>query len=332
MKLYLKYFEENSYPFHSAPFENVKASEMMLYSDFAASVQEVLNQLIIGMAKYLKKETGFKNLVMAGGVTLNCTSNGVLDREKIFDNIFVFPAANDGGCSLGAALELAREKGEFDQKLPKRIGNVYFGKEYSDKEIENYLKNRKFHYEYVNADDFPNMIAELLHQNKIVAWLQKGFEFGPRALGARSILCSPCLRENTNRVNLAKNRELWRPLSPVVLDKFYDDIFEDERPYNMSEFMLKTCKIKDEWVRKIPAVTHVDQTSRPQYLKREYNNKLYDVIEEFYHICGVPLIINTSFNTRNQPIINSPLEALTEYESNSDLDCLVMGSWLISKS
>ncbi len=327
---YMKYFKKNNYPYNRAPFQGISAAELMTYVNFAASVQATLDNIVLGLAKYLKKVTQCQNFVMAGGVALNCTSNGFLDRAKVFDNIFVYPAANDAGCSVGAALEIARQKGMFDRKVPDRINNVYLGKKYSNTDYSIMLKNTNFHTEYIDDDEmFTRKVADLLANNKVLAWFQDGFEFGPRALGARSILSNPCRRENINKVNNAKNRELWRPLSPIVLDKYYKDVFIDDTPENMSEFMLKTCSIKEEWISLIPAVAHIDKTSRPQYLTKETNEKLYHVIERFYEITGVPLIVNTSFNIKNQPIINSPREALIEFENNKGLDGMIMGNWYI---
>ena len=327
---YIKYFEKNCYPYNTAAHGKVTAEELMTYVNFAASIQKNLDDVIIAMGRYLKKITKCDNLVMAGGVTLNCTSNGCLDRENIFENIFIYPPANDGGCSAGAAHELARELGLYDEKLPDRIKNVYLGQTYSDMDYEVAIHNSNFKYEHIeNAEDFSMRVAQLLKDNKILGWVQEGFEYGPRALGARSIICNPGCRESINKVNRAKSRELWRPLSPIVLDKYYKQIFVDEKPYNMSEFMLKTCEIREEWIDRIPAVAHIDKTSRPQYLTKEANPRMYDVLEKFYMLTGIPLLINTSFNIKAQPIVNSPREALLALETNEKLDGLIMGNWYV---
>lgn len=327
---YRAYFSANNYPYKQAELGKVSASELMIYSNFAASIQNNLEKVILQIAKYLKKITRLDNLIIAGGVALNCTSNGQLDRAKIFKNIFVYPAANDAGCSVGAALEIARQNGAYNTNVPPKISNVYLGQSYGEEEYINAVINCKFNKEYIEDEEmFSHKVADALAHNKILAWFQGGFEFGPRALGARSILANPQSRENINRVNIAKDRELWRPLSPVVLDKDYQEIFVDESPYNMAEFMLKTCEIKEEWISKIPAVVHVDKTSRPQYLIKEVNPKLYVVLEEFKKLTGIPLVINTSFNIKKQPIINSPREALMEFERNENIDGLVMGNWYI---
>lgn len=327
---YLNYFEKNSYPFLRAEMGKISASEMMSYSNFAASIQKSLDEIILNLAKYLKRVTRSDNLVMSGGVTLNCTSNGYLDRANIFSNIFIYPAANDAGCSVGAALEVARQEGLFGKQLPEKLKTAYLGTEYTTDDIEVVVSNCKYAKKYYGDDRMLAInIAKELADNKVIAWFQGGFEFGPRALGARSILANPGLRENVNKVNIAKERELWRPLSPIVLDSYYKDVFIDNSPYNMSEFMLKTCKISEKWINRIPAVVHVDKTSRPQYLKKKVNSKLYSVLECFREITGIPLLINTSFNIKKQPIINSPREAIIAFESNDKLDGIVIGNWYI---
>lgn len=328
---YLNYFLQNNFPYNIAPFARVETGELMSYVNFAASVQECLENLIYKLALYLKNKTGSDNLVMAGGVTLNCTANGKLDRAKLYNNIFVYPAANDAGCSVGAALEMARRRGEFKDCIPRQIENVYLGNDYSDEEIEVILRNHSLKVEYLPEECFAKYVAHLLAEDKIVAWFQRGFEFGPRALGARSILANPAKREMLNRVNRAKNRELWRPLSPIVLDTYYEDVFEDDNKHNLSKFMLKTCKIRKSWLQQIPAVVHIDGTSRPQYLNKENNEKLYSVLEEFFNSTKIPLLINTSFNTKRQPIVNTPIEAITSLENNFYIDALIIGNWCVRR-
>ena len=327
---YVEYFEQNCYPYNTACMENTSTEELMTYVNFAASIQKNLDEVVIAMARYLKKVTKCDNLIMSGGVSLNCTANGCLDRENIFEKIFIYPPANDAGCAAGAALELAREQGLFDEKVPERINNVYLGQFYTELDYSTAIRNSGFAYVHMNSmEEFTDKVATLLQENKILGWFQDGFEYGPRALGARSIICNPCNRENINKVNQAKIRELWRPLSPIVLDRFYDQIFVDDKPYNLSEFMLKTCEIKEEWLKRIPAVAHIDKTSRPQYLTREANPRMYAVLEKFYEKTRIPLIINTSFNVKAQPIVNSPREALLALETNLKLDGLIIGDWYV---
>lgn len=328
---YIEYFVKNNFPFRRAPFARVETPELMSYINFAASAQQTLETIIGGLANYLKKIAKCENLILAGGVALNCTSNGILDSKGIFKNIFVYPAANDAGCSVGAALEVARQNGLYDKEVPLKISNVYIGKRYTDEEYKIILNNQNFNSKYLSQDELIEKVSNSLTENKIIAWYQDGFEMGPRALGARSMLASPVERNTLLRMNKAKKREGWRPLSPIILDKYYKDIMEDENEQNMSEFMLKTCKIKKEWIHRIPAVVHIDYTTRPQYLRRSANPLLYSLIEAFYGKTGIPVLINTSFNVKRQPIVNSPNDALIALENNFDIDALVMGHWYIQR-
>lgn len=329
---YLDYFVKNNFPYNIAPFAKVSTAELMSYINFSASVQETLDDIIINLAKFLKSKTRFNNLVLAGGVALNCTANGKLDKEGLFTNIFAYPAANDAGCSVGAALEIIRQEGYFNEIVPKQIKNVYYGESYSNDFIENIVKNRNFISEFVSDENIPEVVSNLLDSNKILCWFQNGFEFGPRALGARSIIANPKNRKTLIKINKLKNREAWRPLSPIVIDSHYEEIFEDQPPYNMADVMLKTVKVRKDWQKQIPAVVHIDGTTRPQLLMKDVNYRLYEVIERFYVKSGIPVIINTSFNGKRQPIVNSPIEAIRFLETNNYIDGLVIGNWLVKRS
>ncbi len=328
---YIKYFEKNNYPYRRASIGEIQASELMTYSNFAASVQNSLDEMFINMAKYLKSIVNTQNLILAGGVALNCTANGKLDRSKIFDNIFVYPASNDAGCSVGAALEIARQRGIFDKNTSRRIQNVYLGKSYANDDVLVSIKNSRLKVKYMEDSLLTKTIAKDLNENKIIGWFQSGFEFGPRALGARSLLAGTVDRNITNRLNRVKGRELWRPLSPIILDKCYSDVFEDDTPQNMSSFMLKTCIVREEWRSKVPAIVHVDDSSRPQYLCQEDNELLYGLLQEYYDLTSIPMIVNTSFNTHGRPIVNSPREALIEFEKEKGIDILVIGNYYIER-
>lgn len=328
---YMRYFEKNNYPFKRASFGEIQASELMTYSNFAASVQNALDEMFINLAKYLKSVVNTQNLIIAGGVALNCTANGKLDRSKIFENMFVYPASNDAGCSVGAALEIARERGMFDHNTPQRIQNVYLGKSYTNEDVLVCIKNSKFKYKFLEDSLLTKMIARDLKENKIIGWFQFGFEFGPRALGARSLIAGTADRNITNRLNVVKGRELWRPLSPIILDQYYSDVFEDDTPQNLSSFMLKTCIVREKWRSKVPAIVHVDDSSRPQYLCQESNTLLYKLLLEYYGLTGIPMIVNTSFNTHGKPIVNSPREALIEFEKEKGIDVLVIGNYYIER-
>jgi len=323
---YLEYFTNNNYPYKPGD-----KTDIMSYIHFAASAQKTIENIILDLVKILRKSVMSDNLVISGGVGLNCTANGVIDRSGLYKNIFIHPGTNDGGVSIGAALEVFRHLGKFKHTIPKQIDNVYYGSSYSDEIIEKIVKNRLFKVTKLNSSTLITKTASLLQKGKIIAWFQDGFEFGPRALGARSFLANPTNRVTLNALNILKSREIWRPLSPMVLDSHYADVFEDDNPQNLSPFMLKTCLIKTSWRAKIPALTHIDGTSRPQILTRKANKLLHGVVTLFYKKTGVPIIINTSFNIKNQPIVNTPIEALAILENNSQVDALIIGRWLVCR-
>jgi len=330
-RAYNNYFVENNYPFYSSYNKKIGAAELMYYINFAASAQDTLETIIIGLCKFLKKEYNSDNLVLSGGVALNCTSNGKLDRSGLFKNIFIYPASNDAGCSIGSGLKVMSDMGLFNDKVPSRVRNMYYGKSYTKNDIEFIVKNLNYNTKYIDGEDLvAKEISRLLADDKVLAWFQGGFEFGPRALGHRSLIASPRNREMLYRMNEIKLRESWRPLSPIVLDKFYTDVFEDDNPDNMSDFMLKTVRIREKWFKKIPALLHIDYTSRPQILRKEQNALLYSVIDELNNLIGVPLIINTSFNIKGQPIVNDPRQAVEFLEKTKKLDYLFIDNYLIS--
>lgn len=321
---YLDYFIKNNYPYKLGD-----KTDIMSYINFAASAQQNLEDIILELVKLLIQSVKSENLIISGGVGLNGTANGAIDRTGLYKNIFIHPGTNDAGTSIGAALEIFRSLGAFKDRHPPRIRNVYLGQSYSDDEIENVIINRPFRKQKLDRKALIQKTASLLAKGNIVAWFQGGFEFGPRALGTRSFLANPTNRQTLNMLNNIKGREVWRPLSPIVLDSHYNEVFEDINPHNLSEFMLKTCRVKELWQSKLAAVTHIDKTSRPQVLSRQNNELLYDAISLFYKKTGIPVVVNTSFNTKGQPIINTPTEAAAIFENQFGIDALIMGSWLI---
>lgn len=277
---------------------------IMLYADLACSVQTWLNTTIVNLAKYLKLlDTGnCENLCISGGVTLNCVANGCLDKARVFPNIFAFPATNDGGCSVGSACESYHKlTGKIPQMSLPYLGNPH----------HNY--DNMFGYKTQHIDS--KQIATLLVSNNIIGWFQGGSEIGPRALGHRSLLANPCSFEMLEKINChIKNRKMYRPLCPVILDKFYNDIVEDDPPYNLAKYMLKTVKIRESWRKRIPAVCHVDMTCRPQLLERNDNPQLYEVMFQFYELTGIPVLINTSLNLGGEPIVETVLDCVHLFE------------------
>lgn len=301
------YFLDNCYPFCQGNYGLYK--DLLYYVDFAATIQECINVSLLNLAKYMKKlYPSEKNLVLSGGVTLNCTANGILDQANIFENIFCFPATNDAGTAWGSAYYYLKKFCGVDS-FP-RLHAPYYGPKY---DVDNYIKlliRQNVPALVIEKINSPQTIVEEILKSGMVAWYQDGSECGPRALGHRSLLGDPRHVDNWKYISIdIKKREVYRPLAPIVLAEHYNEVFEDIHPDNLTEFMLKNVKIKKEWVNKIPAVCHVDFTARPQLLYRETNPELYDVIEEFYKQTGIPLLINTSFNNPGMPIVENIEEA-----------------------
>ncbi|MDI6821935.1 MAG: carbamoyltransferase [Actinomycetota bacterium] len=294
------------------------------HEDIAWALQKVTEEAALHLANHLHSITGEKNLCVAGGVGLNSVMNAAFLRESPFEHIFIQPAANDAGTSLGCALYiwhmlLGRERNYA-------MEHAYYGPEFSNDEIERTLENHGVPYSYV--ENPAKAGAELVARGKIVGWFQGRMEVGPRALGNRSILADPRdpnMKDILNRK--VKHRESFRPFAPSVLEEYAEDYFDDYYP---SPFMLLVLPIKGDRKGMIPAVCHVDGTGRLQTVTGEENPLYWELINEFKKITGIPLVVNTSFNVRGQPIVMSPQDALECYLS-TQLDCLIMGNYLLEK-
>ena len=292
------------------------------YSNLAFAAQDALERTLLKCGEYLVQRTNVRELCMGGGVALNCTANSKIVNSGVINDIFIFPACHDGGVSVGAALECATQLGE---KVKFRLDHVYYGPEFSDDEIESVLKKNKIKYE--KHGDIAGIAAELLAKGKIVGFFQGRMELGPRALGNRSILADTRKKETWGIVNKVKGREPWRPLAPSILDEAKEEYFENARE---SPFMLFTFEVKEKKRKEVPAIVHVDGTTRPQTVKKEINEPYYRCIKEFENITGIPLILNTSFNVTKEPIVCTPIDAIRTFYSSS-LDCLAIGSFLLRK-
>lgn len=292
------------------------------YADLAASAQKLLEEILIKLVQKSHKQTKIKNIAIAGGVGLNCTSSAKLENLPFIDNVFVQPAANDGGISLGSAIKTALDLGE-DVKIEMI---PYLGPEYTNDEIEKELK--KWNYPYEKVENIEYRIAQLLCEQKIVANFQGRLEFGPRALGNRSLLADPREERMLIRMNTLKGREVWRPLAPAVL-------FEKQKEYfeycKFAPHMTKTCYVVSEKQIELEAITHVDGTSRVQSVTRVYNNRFYNIIKEFYNITGIPVVINTSFNVKGEPIVCTPHDAVKSSVA-MNLDYLAIGNFIVKLS
>ena len=321
------------------------------HMDIAASIQKVTEDIMIKLIKSLKEEFNISNLCLAGGVALNCVANGKILKEKIFDNIWVQPAAGDAGGSLGAALALWH----IDQNNPRTVDykdsmqGSYLGPEYLQKEIEEQLNKVGAKYEIFNDEELLDKTATDLSKEDAVGWFQGRMEFGPRALGGRSILGDPRSEKMQKNLNLkVKYRESFRPFAPSILKEDLSEWFDInvDSPYmlmvsniNKNKTIVMTEDQKDLFgidklnVKRseIPAVTHVDYSARIQTVHKETNEKYFRLIEKFKEKTNCPILVNTSFNVRGEPIVNTPLDAFNCF-MGTDLDKLVIGNCYLDKN
>jgi carbamoyltransferase len=291
--------------------------------DIAHSLQKALEETVLKLAHWLHAATGEENCCLAGGVALNCVLNGILRSKGPFKNIWVQPAAGDAGTAPGAAWWVDRQ---FNHDPVPPMENVYLGPQYSDEEVEKLLRWMKLPYRRLN--NTARETAEILAAGKIIGWFQGRMEFGPRALGSRSILASPMEADMQQRLNEIKDREDFRPVAPVVLEEEAPRWFRDA---SISPFMLFVYPVREEAADKIPAVRHVDGTARIQTINRQQHPVYYDLLQEFHKLTGVPVLINTSFNTRSEPIVCSPKDAISCFYT-SPFDALVINSFLVEKT
>ncbi|MBW3632692.1 MAG: carbamoyltransferase [Chloroflexi bacterium] len=292
--------------------------------DIARSVQIVLEETVLDLARWLQTATGERDLCLAGGVALNCVMNARIRDEGPFDRIWVQPAAGDAGTALGAALWVDAQERAADNRR-YRMDHPYLGPCFADAEIESFLTWSKLPFR--RLENVPEESATLLAGGNILGWFQGRMEFGPRALGARSILASPVDPEMQARLNEIKDREDFRPVAPVVLAEKAADWFVDAHD---SPFMLFVNDVRPERADRIPAVRHVDGTARIQTISRAQNPLYYDLIAAFERQSGVSVLVNTSFNTRGEPIVCTPRDAV-ECFWTSPLDALVIGPYLLQK-
>jgi carbamoyltransferase len=295
------------------------------HKDIAASIQYVTDEIMVRIAKTLYKKTGSDNLCLAGGVALNCVSNSKVLASSGFRNIFIQPAAGDAGGAVGAAFYIYNMLLKNNRTYSWR--HNFLGPEYFDEVIERQLKQLSFVYEKHTIVNLLKKTAQFIADQNVVGWFQGRMEFGPRSLGARSILADARNPENYSRVNLKiKFRESFRPFAPTVLLEKMKDYFEFNQP---SPYMLFVAQVRPDR-RTIPAVTHVDGSARLQTIAREDYPLFYDLIVDFEKLTGCPVIINTSFNVRGEPIVCTPLDAIKCF-FRTDMDYLVIGSFILDK-
>ena len=310
--------------------KNEKAEQ--IHFDIAASAQKVLEYVIIKMANHIHKKTRMKNLCFGGGVALNGVANYILLKNGPFENVHIPPSPGDAGSAVGCAqyLYYIHKKNQriIETDQAKRIReNVYTGPQFNDQEIQHFLDSNKITYQKFDRQSLLQNTAKLISDGKIVGWYQGKMEWGPRALGNRSILADPRDANMKDILNeKIKHRESFRPFAPSILEEHTLDYFDIDIP---SPYMLMVSTVKQP--DKIPAVTHVDGTGRLQTVSKQANPLYYDLINEFYKITNVPVIINTSMNVMGEPIVNTPEQAHNMLKK-TDMDYIVMGNNLISKS
>lgn len=300
--------------------------------NIAAAVQLVTEDVLTKMIAHLHKVTGLDKLVMAGGVALNSVYNGKILKNSAFREIWIQPNSSDGGTSMGAALYAYNSILGHNRCYTLR--NAYLGPNYSDEKIEKFLKNRDIKYStFSSREELIDKTAKLILNDNVIGWFQGSMEWGPRALGARSILSNPINPDMQTILNLkVKHREKFRPFAPVICADDAPKYFECDNPIpQAADFMLMVYPIKKEYREKIPAVTHIDGSGRLQSIRREQNPLYYDLIKKFGTYSGIPILINTSFNVRGEPIVCSIADAY-RCMMGTGIDCLIAGKFLISRA
>jgi len=318
--------------------------------DLARSVQDVTEEIMLRMARNVKKETGEKYLCLAGGVALNCVANGKLLRENIFDDIWIQPAAGDAGGALGAALVVYHQYlgNPFSEKSNDLQKGSYLGPQYLQIAIKDFLKEQKAVSKELAENDLFDFVSDQIIAGKVIGWFQGRMEFGPRALGNRTIIGDARSSEMQKKMNLKiKYRESFRPFAPSVLEEEVHNWFEIDKP---SPYMLLVADVKKDKQKEmnaeqenlfgieklniarseIPAVTHVDYSARIQTVSKKTNPKYHGLISNFFKKTGCPVIVNTSFNVRGEPIVESPQQAYTCF-MRTKMDVLVLGNFVLLK-
>lgn len=297
-------------------------------SDYHTSVayeaQKLLEQVAVDLAKNILGETNCKNLCISGGVAMNCKMNGVLSQLPVVNDVFINPASHDSGVALGAALLAIKGAGSSPRK--NRLEHAYWGPSFSDEEIRAALDHTGVR--YLRKEDIASEVAARLNVGQIVGWFQGRAEFGARALGGRSILANPQIADMKDRINSkVKYREGFRPFAPSMIEEVQDTYMSKPK---YSPFMILAYSFRDEYQAKFPAIVHVDGTVRPQTVRKDSSPLYWDLINKFGELSGHPVVLNTSFNVRGEPIVGTPLDALRCFFSTG-MDALAIGSYLVLK-
>ena len=317
-QMYFKYLATHYYPYKKLDFSD----EIIYYADFAATVQNTFNSIMINLVKYAKKHINSNNLILCGGCVQNCTANELIVQSKIFENVYAAPNSHDAGIALGSAF-YALVKTSKDSLDLSTYNDKYYNFNYSIDDISPQLR-QKIDLISITQDQ----IVEDLINNKIIGWFQDGSEIGHRALCHRSIIANPANRSNLNIINkYIKHRELFRPLAPVIPEELFSRIFGTSN-IDLTEYMLRNIKIKNDIRKKLIAVCHVDGTTRPQCLKASVNTKMHNILMQFYNRTGIPGLINTSFNRIQEPIVESIDDAIRMLLDIDQLNYIVFNGYI----
>jgi carbamoyltransferase len=306
------------------------------YADVAASIQSVLEEILVNLCKVAYKETGLENICLSGGVALNCTANWKIMQNTPFKNAYIQPAASDAGGALGAALYVyyTMPGGGKADSVRQPMNHASYGKSYTESEIKQFLDSQNIKYVYVpDENKLTDMVVDNIANGKVAGWFHGRFEWGPRALGNRSIIADARRHEMKDIVNVKiKFREPFRPFAPSVLvvrASEYFDIDNVESKYP-ARFMLYVVNVKEKMRDKVPAITHVDGTGRLQAVFKNVSPRYHGLIKKFESATGVPMVMNTSFNLKGEPIVNTPANAYSTF-SRSGIDMLVLENFVVKK-
>ena len=308
--------------------EDSKAEQ--IHYDIAASAQLVLEDILLKMVNHVHKKTGMVNLCFGGGVALNGVANYRILKEGPFENLHIPPSPGDGGSAVGCAQYLYychdKNKRMMEDNVERIKNNIFVGPSHSNDEIKSFLDTNKIDYKFLETNSLLQTVAKLIVEGNVVGWYQGKMEWGPRALGNRSIIADPRNAKMKDILNeKIKHRESFRPFAPCILEEYTSEYFDVDVS---SPYMLLVAPVKKP--EKIPAVTHVDGTSRLQTVSKDINLLFYNLITEFYKITGVPVLINTSMNVRGEPIVDTPEQAYNMIVK-TDMDYIVMGDYIIKK-
>jgi carbamoyltransferase len=313
--------------FYMGHQELINRCDTLSNKDLSASIQNHLEKRIVEIIRFWKDKTGIGKIVLSGGIFANVKFNQLISEIEGVDGTYIFPCMGDGGNAYGAAIYTYFKKRDFDP-IKNKIQNVYLGPSFDNEYVFNMLKNND-KIEFYKSHNIPQETAQLISEGKIIGWFQGRMEYGPRALGNRSVLASPVDRDINKWLNERMKRTEFMPFAPSCLNEKADEVFELSGEFLKfpAEFMTITFKMKQEWVERAPAVAHIDDTARPQLVTEESNPKYYRLLQEYYKITGLPLIINTSFNVHEEPIVCTPEEGLQPL-LNSVIDVFVCEDYI----